>query len=188
MSITRKILLATIIVVVAQTIVSAQGPNRTLTFDIGGFGYLTSFGSNFDMYPGVGTLPSPIFDRTANVGKGSFGGPPAPIHIEAAESVRLDPSSPDGLIQIQGTINRLYFGDPPVVDSLFGTYLCQTQSKVGNLTWNLECTVTITGGRGGLQGVTGSGTMTGTFQLFPVNSIAIVQVSKLTGGVILTPF
>jgi len=138
-----------------------------------------------EQFPEIGFFPSPIFSRTVYIGR--CGGTPEPncsgrIFFEATESIHPDPASP-GQIEINGTPSRLGDSD----SSVFGNYVCQTTNPLGVRTWDLECQVTITGGRGAYVNSTGTGFMQRTLQLFPVNSLGVVEVSNWQGSVSFSP-
>jgi len=180
----RRLLLVVVTLLLAMTVAQAQGSAPTWTFFLGGFGSFTHFGTQLEQFPVIGFFPSPIFSRTVYLGRCfGFGPTCAGITFEANESIHPDRANP-GQLQVDGTLTRL-IGDGN--GSVFGTYVCHSTSVSGVRTWQMECQVTITGGTGNYLNATGGGQFQRTMQLFPTNSLSVVELSNWSGSVTVIP-
>jgi len=182
----RLLLLVVITLSLAMTVAQAQGNSAHWSFFLGGFGSFTHFGTQLEQFPVIGFFPSPIFSKTVYMGT-CFGGGLGPtcggISFEATESIHPDRVNP-GQLQVDGTLTRS-IGDGN--GSVFGTYVCHSTSGGAARTWQMECQVTITGGTGNYLNATGFGQLQRTMQLFPTNSLSVVELSNWSGSVTVIP-
>lgn len=169
----RPILFVLLAVLLVANVSYAQ--TEPTNIQQGGFASLTGFGNSLSFLPGIGLVPSPIFARLVTIGNARTGvlSFPRPAHWTANESIQ--PSSSGG-ITIDGTLTSLCYSDD-TANCLSGKYACSTTQTTGSGTYEMSCTLTITGGKGNCQNAVGTGSMGGIVQLFPSGSIFAVYVA-----------